>query len=106
MFAVLKLNKVSTDRNNAPEDGEPETVQETFVNVALIRAFYARKDNKPGTRITFNDGGGFAVIEPVDYVLKAAALVAKGKPQPEAPPRETPALEAPSVDDDTAETQH
>jgi hypothetical protein len=31
-------------------------------------SFYACKDERPGTRITFNDGGGFAVAEPYETV--------------------------------------
>jgi hypothetical protein len=40
------------------------------INAASVRCFYPRKDEKPGTRITFNDGGGFAVIEPYDRVAQ------------------------------------
>jgi hypothetical protein len=36
--------------------------------VAAIRCFYPRKENRPGTRITFTDGGGFAVSESYDDV--------------------------------------
>lgn len=46
-----------------------------IVNAATIRCFYPRRDGKPGTRITFNDGGGFAVTETPDVV---AGLVAAG----------------------------
>jgi hypothetical protein len=52
-----------------------ETSKPTVVNAACIRCFYARRDDKPGTRITFNDGGGFAVTEAPDVV---AQLVATG----------------------------
>jgi hypothetical protein len=45
----------------------------TIVNASCIRCFYSRKDGKPGTRITFNDGGGFAVTELVDAVALAVA---------------------------------
>jgi hypothetical protein len=75
-FALLTLNKI------ANEEAVPERVEPTNINVYCIRAFYARRGGKPGTRITFNDGGGFAVAEPVDYVRRAALLVAKGEPQP------------------------
>jgi hypothetical protein len=52
-----------------------ETAKPCVINAATIRCFYARKDGKPGTRITFNDGGGFAVADAPDHV---ARLVADG----------------------------
>lgn len=40
------------------------------INVDAIRCFYPRHaDRGPGTRITFTDGGGFAVSELYDDVL-------------------------------------
>jgi len=33
------------------------------VNADAIRCFYPRRNERPGTRITFVDGGGFAVTE-------------------------------------------
>lgn len=41
----------------------------TAVNVDGLRCFYPRHDDKPGTRLTFLDGGGFAVAESFDQVL-------------------------------------
>jgi hypothetical protein len=52
-----------------------ETAKPCVINAATIRCFYARRDGKPGTRITFNDGGGFAVSEEPGQV---ASLVATG----------------------------
>jgi hypothetical protein len=84
-FALLTLHKITSESRFNAEEGAPERIDLTDINVFCIRAFYARKGNKPGTRITFNDGGGFAVAEPVDYVRSAALAVAKGKPQPRNP---------------------
>jgi len=89
-FALLTLNKLATDdqqRSLDAEEGVPPRTDPTHINVFAIRCFYPRKNNLPGTRITFTDGGGFAVAEPVEYVREAASLVAKGKPQP-APPQD------------------
>jgi hypothetical protein len=83
-YALIVLHKIANDRFDS-EEGEPERTQEANINVFSIRNFYPRKDGRPGTRITFNDGGGYAVAEPVEYVGKATTLVAKGKPQPPAP---------------------
>lgn len=35
----------------------------TPVNIQWIRCFYPRKNGESGTRITFHDGGGFAITE-------------------------------------------
>jgi uncharacterized protein YlzI (FlbEa/FlbD family) len=41
------------------------------INVEAIRCFYQRHAERgPGTRITFKDGGGFAVTETYDEVLQ------------------------------------
>jgi hypothetical protein len=56
-----------------------ESSKPAVINADAIRAFYARKDGKPGTRITFNDGGGFAIIE---TPVQLAALVAGGEINP------------------------
>ncbi|RPH72765.1 MAG: hypothetical protein EHM78_02345 [Myxococcaceae bacterium] len=51
--------------------GEP-----SVINVAFIRCFYARKDNRPGSRITFADGKGFAVFETMDKLVEKIRAVA------------------------------
>jgi hypothetical protein len=56
-----------------------ESSKPAVINADAIRAFYARKDGKPGSRITFNDGGGFAIIE---TPVQLAALVAGGEINP------------------------
>jgi hypothetical protein len=56
-------------------DVSMEPTKPVVVNAATIRAFYGRRDGKPGTRITFSDGGGFAVAEAPEAV---AAIVAAG----------------------------
>ena len=38
------------------------------INTAAIRCFYRRRNERPGTRLTFTDGGGFAVTEPYEDV--------------------------------------
>jgi hypothetical protein len=94
-FALITLNKVAPESRYDAEEGAPERVEPTNINVYSIRAFYPRKGGKPGTRITFNDGGGFAVTEPTDYVREATIAVAKGKAQPAAPP--PPVVAAPAL---------
>lgn len=51
----------------APVAIEPDT-SPVMVNAEAIRCFYPRKDNQPGSRITFIDGGGFAVTEAFEEV--------------------------------------
>ena len=76
----IALNMVEAGRAAFNEDTGREEVTETakpvMVNVANIRAFYGRRDGKPGTRITFSDGGGFAVSEAPDVL---AQMVASGE---------------------------
>ena len=83
-----------------------ESSKPVVVNAGAIRAFYARRDGKPGTRITFSDGGGFAVTETPDRVVlliaggdvPTLALLAPAStdaPQPDAPEAPQPSPEAP-----------
>lgn len=64
----------ATDDVNEPQQGRegqavvPAQDNRLVVNADAIRCFYPRKNNKPGTRITFIDGGGFPVAESYDYV--------------------------------------
>jgi hypothetical protein len=69
------VNQVDRGLFNEDTGAYEEASKPTVINAACIRAFYARKDGKPGTRITFNDGGGFAISETPDAL---AALVAGG----------------------------
>lgn len=77
---IIELTKVPTERSDryrdqyndsddTTEGHAPETAdRHVSVNVESIRCFYPRRENKPGTRITFKDGGGFAVAESYDDV--------------------------------------
>ena len=75
----IVLNMVEAGRSQYNEDTGREEVSETskpcLVNGDAIRCLYTRKDGKVGTRITFNDGGGFAVTERPDQI---AGMVAGG----------------------------
>jgi hypothetical protein len=69
------LKKITADRRrdmyNDNEEGEgPAGITSTpcAVNVEAIRCYYPRRNNAPGTRITFTDGGGFAVVEAFEVV--------------------------------------
>lgn len=42
------------------------------ISVESIRCFYPRKNSRPGTRLTFTDGGGFVVVE--DYATVKARI--------------------------------
>lgn len=64
---LIQLNKIEGAR--ADEDGlEIENTVAVSVNPNAIRCFYARRGGKPGTRLTFVDGGGFAVSETPEAV--------------------------------------
>lgn len=81
---IITLNKVGrpvyqgdssysdTDDVGEPGAGGSQNVIPTSpcaVNVEAIRCFYPRIEGRPGTRITFTDGGGFAVSETYEEVL-------------------------------------
>lgn len=73
----VSLNMIEAGRavfnEDIGRDEVAETAKPVVVNAATIRCFYARRDGKPGTRITFNDGGGFAVSETPDVVAQVVA---------------------------------
>ncbi len=86
MTRMIELHKV---RANAHRDSFSDTDDPTEVssvpaapevdlvtiNVDSIRCFYKRRaDRGPGTRITFKDGGGFAVAELYEDVKAAVAV--------------------------------
>ena len=72
-MAFIELNKITADRraeqsrftdtDDIGENGGEIRSVKVMVNTKAIRCFYPRKDERPGTRITFTDGGGFAVVE-------------------------------------------
>lgn len=51
-----------TEAGSEAANANQSTVR-TTINANAIRAFYARRNDAPGTRITFTDGGGFVVTE-------------------------------------------
>jgi len=68
----------------APAEPPPPATVPTMVNPDRIRCFYRRRNDQPGTRITFADGGGFAVAESYDDVK---ALVEAATAPPAEPAR-------------------
>ena len=67
---LIQLNMVEGVQSD--EDGiETEQTKPVVINADCIRAFYARRGGKPGTRLTFTDGGGFAVVEEAHEVARA-----------------------------------
>jgi len=78
-LALITLNQVKAVSAQVDEaTGEViaeahETQVATAVNPLAIRCFYPRNEDKPGSRITFTDGGGFAVSETVEQITSAIA---------------------------------
>jgi hypothetical protein len=72
----VTLTKITADRRRDFHSDTEEPGEEHHdvvsvpvrINAAAVRCFYPRKDNAPGTRITFTDGGGFAVTETFEQV--------------------------------------
>jgi len=53
----------------ASQDGRAVVTMPVSINVDTIRFFNPRKDNLPGTRLTFTVGRGFAVTNSYEEVL-------------------------------------
>lgn len=67
---LITLNKVDYNQYAEGQDLEPQVVTTPVVIApSTVRCMYARKQNRPGTRITFADGGGFAVLESLEQII-------------------------------------
>lgn len=78
------------------ETGERENREQlipTAVNLGALRNFFPRHEGKPGTRLTFVDGGGYPVAEAFDQVLIAVAKSQGSAVEAIAPAPTTAALE-------------
>jgi hypothetical protein len=52
-----------------------DAVTPTVLNAEFLRCFYPRKEDRNGVRVTFNDGGGWAIAESyADLKVKVAEL--------------------------------
>lgn len=72
---TMQLNKVDYNRYAEGQDLEPQVATTpVMIQVATVRCYYPRKSGRPGTRITFTDGGGFAVAESFDEVTAAGGF--------------------------------
>lgn len=65
---LISLNKITAatrynDTDDVTEGSAVAAAAPVVINAAAIRCFYPRNHGAPGTRITFTDGGGFAVRE-------------------------------------------
>lgn len=73
--AFTDTDEPGENAGTAPAAAAPPAELQTpvMINVEAIRCFYPRRNEAPGTRITFTDGGGFAVAESFEHV---AGLIA------------------------------
>lgn len=75
---MIELTRVISNRGRSPfadtdDIGENRSpTASATINVDAIRCFYLRRGGEPGCRITFVDGGGFAVTE--DYASLQALV--------------------------------
>jgi hypothetical protein len=72
---LMHLTKILTSGSYYREDeGDPvrerEQTTPVTINADAVRCFNPRREGKPGTRVTFTDGGGFAVKEGFADVLR------------------------------------
>ena len=68
MFVTLR-KIVDTTYND--EGGAVDRTVAARIDPSRVRCFYPRRNDKPGTRITFSDGGGFAVADSLEAVEAA-----------------------------------
>lgn len=66
---LIHLSKLLT-QGYREDEGDPVATTPVTINVEAIRCFNPRKNNMPGTRLTFTDGGGYAVAEAYVDVLR------------------------------------
>ena len=74
----IQLNKIerSTARGYRDNDDEgdvrasSEGARAVYVNAASIRNMQPRRDGAVGSRLTFNDGGGYAVRETCEQIIQ------------------------------------
>lgn len=71
---LIQLTKIERPRYDEDTGTDVEGSTPCQINADAVRCFYPRHDDKPGTRITFTDGGGFAVRETPEAVAAALAL--------------------------------
>jgi hypothetical protein len=66
---LIHLTKLLTN-SYREDEGDQVSTTPVSINPEAIRCFNPRKNNMPGTRITFTDGGGYAVQEAYVDVLR------------------------------------
>jgi hypothetical protein len=88
---LLKLSKIErtdhradryVDQDDEGDRAVTRAVEQTravFVAIDKIRNFQPRRDNAVGSRITFIDGGGYAVQETPDEIVALLAAEVKGR---------------------------
>jgi len=79
MIVSNRGQSMFTDTDEPGEGPAAPVTSRVSVNPASIRAFYPRKGGEPGTRITFTDGGGFAVIEDYEAVKAKISPTPRGR---------------------------
>lgn len=75
---LIDLTMVRGARLNEDEI-ETEVTEVVTINPTYLRSFNPRRDGKVGTRLTFADGGGFAVTE--CYQEVRSAIIRASMPQ-------------------------
>lgn len=74
MFVQLTMARPA---NEATFNDDGEAVNSTtpvMVNLAFLRSFNPRKHGEPGTRLTFDNGTGYAVTESFESVARLAGM--------------------------------
>jgi hypothetical protein len=91
---TITLNMVDREAYDENESGVAiESTVPAVVQVEAIRTYYRRKGGRVGTRLTFTDGGGFAVADTFEAVSAALAAAGVTIPAPLPLPVAEPAAE-------------
>jgi hypothetical protein len=88
MMIFLKVNKVTGYRydpyleEEAQLPKEPERTVPEVINLACVKSWYPRKNNRVGTRINFVGGHGLAVKETLaelDVLINVEGVLIRGE---------------------------
>ena len=117
MSHMLNLAAIDSRGPRYNDEGEllAESTYPVCVDAESIRSFHRRHDGKHGARLTFKDGGGFAVGNTVDQIAAALAqcgltfvnVAVDAMPAPAADPQaegETVDGEGESIEESSAES--
>lgn len=61
-------NRPYRESDDPVTEAAEELSKETIINVEALKSFYQRRGGRPGTRINFMDGSGYAIRQAPDWL--------------------------------------